>query len=86
MRGGWGAALPYKRLMGMCRGWECIFHDWMDYNGVAFSIECFHMTSWRPYWCPQNNETAAVLVSQTSPVGVELLSYVNAFFCSKQFA
>ena len=31
----------------------------------------------------QNNETAAMLVSQTSPVGVELFSYVNAFFCSK---
>ena len=25
--GGGGAALPYKRLMGMCR--------WIDYNGVA---------------------------------------------------
>ena len=28
----------------------------------------------------QNNETAAMLVSQTSPVGVELFSYANAFF------
>ena len=26
----------------------------------------------------QNNETAAMLVSQTSPVGGELLSYANA--------
>ena len=34
----------------------------------------------------QNNETAAMLVSQTSPVGVELLSYANAFFCSNEFA
>ena len=34
----------------------------------------------------QNNETAAMLVSQTSPVGVELFSYVNAFFCSSKFA
>ena len=34
----------------------------------------------------QNNETAAMLVSQTSPVGVELLSYANAFFCSNKFA
>ena len=32
----------------------------------------------------QNNETAAMLVSQT--VGVELLSYANAFFCSNKFA
>ena len=30
----------------------------------------------------QNNETAAMLVSQTSPVGVELFSYANPFFCS----
>ena len=34
----------------------------------------------------QNNETAARLVSQTSPVGVELFSYVNTFFCSNKFA
>ena len=34
----------------------------------------------------QNNETAAMLVSQTSPVGVELFSYANAFFCSYKFA
>ena len=34
----------------------------------------------------QNNETTAMLVSQTSPVGVELLSYANAFFCSNKFA
>ena len=34
----------------------------------------------------QNNETAAMLVSQTSPLGVELLSYANTFFCSNKFA
>ena len=34
----------------------------------------------------QNNETAAMFVSQTSPLGVELFSYVNAFFCSNKFA
>ena len=34
----------------------------------------------------QNNETEAMLVFQTSPVGVELFSYVNAFFCSNKFA
>ena len=30
----------------------------------------------------QNNEATAMFVSQTSFVGVELFSYVNAFFCS----
>ena len=34
----------------------------------------------------QNNETAAMLVSQTSPLGVELFSYANAFFCYNKFA
>ena len=30
----------------------------------------------------QNNETTAMLVFQTNPVGVEFFSYVNAFFIS----
>ena len=34
----------------------------------------------------QNNERTAVLVSQTSAVGVELFCYVNAFFSSDKFA
>jgi len=34
----------------------------------------------------QNNKMAAMLVFQTSPVGVELFSYVNTFFCSHKFA
>ena len=36
MRGG---ILPYKRLMGMFRWMGSHFHDWIDYNGVVFSIE-----------------------------------------------
>jgi len=34
-----GRVLPYKRLMGMCRWMGSHFQDWIDYNGVAFSIE-----------------------------------------------
>ena len=34
----------------------------------------------------QNNEGAAMFVSLTSPVGVELFSYVSAFFCSNKLA
>ena len=34
----------------------------------------------------QSNKNGAMFVSQTSPVGVELFSYVNAFFCSNKFA
>ena len=37
-RGG-GGLLSYKRLKGMCRLMGSHFHDWIDYNGVAFSIE-----------------------------------------------
>ena len=38
-RGG-GGGTSYKRLMGMCRWMGSHFHDWIDYNGVAFfSIE-----------------------------------------------
>ena len=37
IRGGW--VVPYKRLMGMCRWMGSHFHDWIDYNGVAFSVE-----------------------------------------------
>ena len=33
-----------------------------------------------------NNETAAMLVYPENPVGVELFSYANAFFCSNKFA
>ena len=33
----------------------------------------------------KNNETAAMLVSQTSPLGVELFSFANAFFCFRKF-
>ena len=34
-----GGVLPYKRLMGMCSWMGSHFHDWIDYNGVVFSIE-----------------------------------------------
>ena len=37
-RGG-GGVLPYKRLVRMCRWMGSHFHDWIDYNGAAFSRE-----------------------------------------------
>ena len=37
-RGG-GVVLTYKRLMGMCHWMGLHFHDRIDYNGVAFSIQ-----------------------------------------------
>ena len=45
--GGGGAqgVLPYKRLMGMRRWLGSHFHDSVDYDGVAFSIELLVMGS-----------------------------------------
>ena len=34
-----GEVLPYKRLIGMCRWIGSHFHDSIDYNVVAFSID-----------------------------------------------
>ena len=34
-----GGVFPYKRLMGMYRWMRSHFHDCIDYNRVAFSIE-----------------------------------------------
>ena len=34
----------------------------------------------------QNNETAAMLVYQDNPVGIELFCYVKTFFCSQKLA
>ena len=32
-------ALPYKRLMDMCHWMGSHFYNWIDCNGVAFSIQ-----------------------------------------------
>ena len=64
-------------------------------HNVAFESGCVHTIYWYGLFShditaailvSQNNETAAMLVLQTSPVEVELFSYVNAFFCSNKFA
>ena len=34
-----GGLLPSNRLMVMCSWMGSHFHDWIDYNRVAFSIE-----------------------------------------------
>ena len=34
-----GGICPSNRLMGMCRWLGLHFHDWIDYNGVAFLLE-----------------------------------------------
>ena len=39
-----GEALPINGLMGMCRWMGSHFHDWTDYNGVAFSSTFYRVT------------------------------------------
>ena len=39
VRVGGVVVLPYESPMGMCRWMGSHFHDWIDYNGVAFSTE-----------------------------------------------
>ena len=34
-----GGVLPSTRLTGMCCWMGSHFHGWIDYNGVAFSLE-----------------------------------------------
>ena len=53
---------------------------------MMYSIERFSHDVTAAILLSQNNETAAMLVSQTSPLGVELFSYANAFFWSNKFA
>ena len=54
---------------------------------VAFTKKRFYMRSRRSYWCSKTMRRGPCWCSmQTSPVGVELFSYVNAFFCSNKFA
>ena len=46
-----GGALPYKRLMEICRWIGSHFHDCIDYNGVAFSIELLEWgRSFSDFW------------------------------------
>ena len=57
------------------------------FNMKSRLIECvFSHDVMAAIFVSQNNKTAAMFVSQTSPVGVELFSYINAFFCSNKFA
>ena len=46
------------------------------------AIECFQVTSRPPYWFSQTKfETAAILVYQTSPLGIELYLHTNIVLC-----
>ena len=66
-----------------------MFHLNFEYFDVISMLNKYRVFSYdvtAAILVSQNNETAAVFMSQTNPLGVELFSYVNAFFCSKKFA
>ena len=46
-----GGTLPINGLMGMCRWMGSHFHDWTDYNGVAFSSIFYRMTRMGSHFC-----------------------------------
>ena len=49
-------------------------------EGINVTLEAF-LSYIFIYPFHTHDVTAAILVSQTNPMGVELFSYVNAFFC-----
>ena len=58
-------------------------------SSLLFCIEAYRVFSHdvkAAILVSQNNETAAMLVFQTNPVGGQLLSSANAFFCYNKFA
>ena len=46
-----GGELPINGLMGMCRWMGSHFHDWTDYNGVAFSSIFYRVTRMGSHFC-----------------------------------
>ena len=56
----------------------------LKYNDVLYRAFSHDVTA--AILLSQSNETVAMLVSQTSPLGVELFSYAIAFFWSNKFA
>ena len=67
---------------------HCAFHDPLNiYRCTRVRINrAFSHDVTVAIWVYQNNETAAMLVYQTNPVGVGLFSYVKTLFCSNKFA
>ena len=63
----------------------------IDYQALQLAIDLTQMNKSFPWSAlierfHAYDITAAILVFQNIPVGVELFSYVNTFFCSNNFA
>ena len=60
------------RMNEMRRG-----HNAASFKPYTLRIECFHVTSRRPCWCPLTKE-----LRPTNPLGIELYSYdAKVLFC-----
>ena len=59
--------------------WSCFKIQKLSYGVFSHDVTAAILVS-------HNNETAAMLVFQTNPLGVALFSYANAFFRSNKFA
>ena len=66
--------------------WKLNLNAHFLYGTISFQKVVCRVFSHDVTAVSQNNKTAAMLVSQTNPVGVELFSYANTFFCSNKFA
>ena len=73
------SAREYKILLNLSLEGEILKYNVVLYRALSHDVTAAILLS-------QNNETAAMLVSQTSPLGVELFSYAKSFFCSNKFA
>ena len=82
--------LHWKSQVTKGRAWAS--HDWLSRTanarhfapGKSYRVFSHDVTA--AILVSLDNETAAMLVSQNGPVGVELFSYANALFCSNKFA
>ena len=54
-----GWALSSNRLMGICCRMGSHFHDWIDYNGVAFSTELLEWGRMFSKFCGKNTVLAS---------------------------
>ena len=77
--------LSLKLLLAIALIAECRNRDFLaSFKGGLNRVFSYDVTA--AILVPQNNETAAMLVSQTSPFGVKLFSYAHTSFCFNKLA
>ena len=62
-----------------------LFWRYANFSKVMRTIECFHMTSRRPYWCPKTMRRRPCWCPKPA-LWEWNSSYANSFFCSNKFA